>query len=380
MAKQKEHIPETKSPFDKFIKKRATPVVEEDSTPKRKRFIRKEEAGSESNSQIETKKEFPKRPPFSQEKQSTSPRFFEQRANEILHKKYQNERPASFVEKRNADSTKSAMEHTIKKRIADLNIDGANAAAKPVSKFDEPIRLNKYLAHAGVASRRKADELISEGEVKVNGEVVKEMGYKVLPNDVVTFNNKKISPETKVYILINKPKDCITTTSDDRDRKTVMELIKGAYAKINSVKRVRLFPVGRLDRNTTGVLLITNDGDLSQNLTHPSREIKKIYQVNLNKPLTPDDFAKIIHGVVLEDGIATVDELAYTNQKDKSELGIEIHNGKNRIVRRIFESLGYEVEKLDRVFFSGLTKKDLPRGRWRFLEEDEVRRLKHFTK
>jgi 23S rRNA pseudouridine2605 synthase len=204
------------------------------------------------------------------------------------------------------------------------------------------------------------------------------MGHKVLPEDRVYFDGKTVNPEQKVYILLNKPKDCITTTSDEKDRKTVLDLIKGAYAQIKSVKKPRLYPVGRLDRNTSGVLLITNDGELAQNLTHPSREMRKIYHVHLNKNLTIEDIAKIQHGIVLEDGIAEVDEIAYTNPKTKSEVGVEIHSGKNRIVRRIFESLGYEVEKLDRVYFGGLTKKDLPRGKWRFLDEEEVRRLKHF--
>jgi 23S rRNA pseudouridine2605 synthase len=291
-------------------------------------------------------------------------------------------RPTIPFDKRAERPKSTAFDERVKKRIKDLEIDKEieeDVEIEAVPKFDEPIRLNKYLAHAGVASRRKADEYIAQGKVKVNGVVVLEMGHKVMPNDKVTFENKLLNPEKKVYILLNKPKDCITTTNDEKDRKTVLDLIKNAYDQIDSVKKPRLYPVGRLDRNTSGVLLITNDGELAQNLTHPSREIRKIYHVFLDKNLTPEDYEKITHGVVLEDGIASVDELAYTNQKDKKEVGIQIHNGKNRIVRRIFESLGYEVVKLDRVFFGGLTKKDLPRGRWRFLEEEEVRRLKHFT-
>ncbi len=283
---------------------------------------------------------------------------------------------------RPARKSASSLEERIDKRIRQLDIDNKK---KPYTgkgddspNFDEPVRLNKYLAHAGVASRRKADELIAAGKVKVNGVVILEMGHKVLPEDKVYFDGKTVNPEQKVYILLNKPKDCITTTSDEKDRKTVLDLIKGAYAQIKSVKKPRLYPVGRLDRNTSGVLLITNDGELAQNLTHPSREMRKIYHVHLNKNLTIEDIAKIQHGIVLEDGIAEVDEIAYTNPKTKSEVGVEIHSGKNRIVRRIFESLGYEVEKLDRVYFGGLTKKDLPRGKWRFLDEEEVRRLKHF--
>lgn len=258
------------------------------------------------------------------------------------------------------------------------SIPSALATAESVT--DDNMRLNKYLAHSGVASRRKADELIKAGKVTVNGKVVVEMGHRLQPDDLVHFEGKLLNPEQKVYILLNKPKDFITTTSDERERKTVMELIKGAYDKIKSVKRPRVYPVGRLDRNTTGVLLLTNDGALTQQLMHPSSEVRKVYHVFLNKKLKESDFEKIVDGgVVLEDGIVEVDALAYPNPKTKSEVGIEIHSGRNRIVRRLFESLGYEIEKLDRVFFAGLTKKDLPRGRWRFLTEQEVRMLKHFT-
>ena len=246
-------------------------------------------------------------------------------------------------------------------------------------KVSDDIRLNKYLSHAGVASRRRADELIKEGKVKVNGKVVVEMGYKVKAKDLIEFEGKKLSMEKKYYVLLNKPKDFITTVKDEKDRRTVMELLRGAYAQIKSPTVPRLYPVGRLDRNTTGVLLITNDGELAQKLTHPSSEIKKVYHVILDKKLMKEDFDKIAEGgVVLEDGIAEVDEIAYPNTKNRAEVGIQIHTGKNRFIRRLFESLGYEVEKLDRVFFAGLTKKDLPRGRWRFLTEEEVRLLKHF--
>ncbi len=250
----------------------------------------------------------------------------------------------------------------------------------PSAKFTEEVRLNKYLAHAGVASRRAADELIKEGRVRVNGEVVREMGHKVKVKDKVEFDGKLLSLERKYYILLNKPKDYITTVKDESNRKTVMELLRGAYEKMESIKKPRLYPVGRLDRNTTGVLLITNDGELAQKLTHPSTEVSKVYHVLLNKNLRKEDFDKIAEGgVVLEDGIAEVDEIAYPNAKNKAEVGVQIHTGKNRFIRRLFEALGYEVEKLDRVFFAGLTKKDLPRGRWRFLSEEEVRNLKHFS-
>jgi 23S rRNA pseudouridine2605 synthase len=240
-------------------------------------------------------------------------------------------------------------------------------------------RLNKYVAQAGIASRRKADDYILAGRVKVNGVIVTEMGHRLQPTDIVTVDDKSVNPDPKIYVLLNKPKDCITTTSDERDRKTVLEIIKGVYTQIKSPTKPRLFPVGRLDRNTTGVLLITNDGELTQMLTHPSKEIKKIYHVVLDKVLKSDDFDKIRHGVVLEDGIAHVDDIAYIDPKNKKEIGVEIHSGRNRIVRRIFESLGYDVDKLDRVFFGGLTKKDISRGKWRFLSDEEVRRLKYFS-
>jgi 23S rRNA pseudouridine2605 synthase len=281
----------------------------------------------------------------------------------------------SHTPKKKPDEPATSLDSKIQKRLNKLH--QGNTAPDPEAPI-ESMRLNKFLAHAGIASRRKADELIAGGKVKVNGEVITEMGYRVKAADKITFDEKRITPETKVYILLNKPKDCITTTTDERDRKTVLDLIKAAYSQIKSIKKPRLYPVGRLDRNTTGVLLITNDGELAQNLTHPSKEIKKIYHAVLDKSLKPDDYERIKHGVVLEDGIAEVTEVAYTNPKSKAEVGIEIHSGKNRIVRRIFESLGYDVLKLDRVYFGGLTKKDIPRGRWRFLEEEEVRRLKHF--
>lgn len=246
-------------------------------------------------------------------------------------------------------------------------------------KVSDEIRLNKYLSHAGVASRRAADDLIKEGRVTVNGVVVTEMGYKVKLKDKVQFDKKQLSLEKKYYLLLNKPKDYITTLKDEKDRKTVMQLLRGAYEQITSLQKPRLYPVGRLDRNTTGVLLITNDGELAQKLTHPSTEVRKVYHVTLDKKLRMEDFNKIAEGgVVLEDGIAEIDEIALPNPKNKAEVGIEIHTGKNRFIRRLFEALDYEVLKLDRVFFAGLTKKDVPRGRWKFLSEEEVRLLKHF--
>ena len=234
--------------------------------------------------------------------------------------------------------------------------------------------LNKYIAHSGVCSRRDAAEIIKAGKVKVNGEVVMEPGRKVTVKDDVVVQGKKVQPtKDLVYVLLNKPKDYITTTEDERDRKTVLDLIKQATKE-------RVYPVGRLDRNTSGVLLLTNDGDLAQKLTHPSNEIKKVYAVTLDKPLEKKDFDKILEGVALEDGMAKVDYLAYSDTRDKTQVGVEIHSGRNRIVRRIFEALGYDVRNLDRVVFAGLTKKNVDRGKWRFLSEKEVRDLKHFGK
>ena len=234
--------------------------------------------------------------------------------------------------------------------------------------------LNKFIAHSGVAARREAADIVKQGKVKVNGSVVTEPGHKVSSKDDVRVNGKKIFlAKNLVYILLNKPKDYITTTDDPHGRKTVLDIIRKATPE-------RIYPVGRLDRNTSGVLLLTNDGELSQKLTHPSNEVKKVYHVGLNKPLEKKDFDKILQGVTLEDGQASVDVLAYPDVKDKTQLGVEIHSGRNRIVRRIFESLGYDVKTLDRVVFAGLTKKNVDRGKWRFLSEKEIRDLKYFGK
>ena len=232
-----------------------------------------------------------------------------------------------------------------------------------------PVRLNKYLANAGVCSRREADEFIQAGVVSVNGKVVTELGTKVLRTDEIKFHDQAVSMEKKVYVLLNKPKDCVTTSDDPQQRKTVMDLVKDACPE-------RIYPVGRLDRNTTGVLLLTNDGDLASKLTHPKFLKKKIYHVFLDKNVTAHDMQQIADGITLEDGEIHADAIEYASPTDKSQVGIEIHSGKNRIVRRIFESLGYRVIKLDRVLFAGLTKKNLRRGDWRFLTEKEVDMLR----
>lgn len=246
---------------------------------------------------------------------------------------------------------------------------------KNTSKADEDlIRLNRYIANSGVCSRRKADELIEAGVVSVNGVPVTELGHKVNPyKDEVRYNGELLKREKKVYVLLNKPKDYITTTEDPQERKTVMHLVEKA-------SRERIYPVGRLDRNTTGLLLMTNDGELADRLSHPRNGITKIYQVELNKNLTQGDFNKIQFGLELEDGFIKPDNISYVAGGSKNEIGIQIHSGKNRIVRRIFEHLGYDVVKLDRVVYGNLTKKDLPRGKWRFLEEHELIQIKHLIK
>jgi len=239
----------------------------------------------------------------------------------------------------------------------------------PIPDPDEQIRLNKFMSNSGICSRREADEFIKQGLVKVNGEVVTELGTKITHSDVVEYDEKVVALESKCYILLNKPKDCVTTSDDPNGRMTVLDLVKGACNE-------RIYPVGRLDRNTTGVLLLTNDGDLASKLTHPKYVKKKIYHVWTDKDISEEDMQRIADGIELEDGEIHADAISYVTETDRNQAGIEIHSGRNRIVRRIFESLGYHVTKLDRVYFAGLTKKNLPRGRWRYLTQEEVNFLK----
>lgn len=239
----------------------------------------------------------------------------------------------------------------------------------PIPDPNEQIRLNKFMANSGVCSRREADEYIQQGLVKVNGKVVTELGTKICHSDVVEYDDKVVALESKCYILLNKPNDCVTTSDDPNGRTTVMDIIKGACTE-------RVYPVGRLDRNTTGVLLLTNDGDLASKLTHPKYVKKKIYHVWTDKDVSEEDMQRIADGIELEDGEIHADAISYATENDRNQIGIEIHSGRNRIVRRIFESLGYHVTKLDRVYFAGLTKKNLPRGRWRYLTQQEVNFLK----
>ena len=247
---------------------------------------------------------------------------------------------------------------------------GSSGGSNRGREKDYSIRLNKFIAHSGICSRREADTLIQTGAISVNGKLVTEVGTKVNPGDIVKYGDQRLVNEKKVYLLLNKPKDFITTSDDPQERKTVIDLIKNACPE-------RVYPVGRLDRNTTGLLLLTNDGDLAKKLTHPRHGVSKIYHVHLDKPLTKADMAQIAQGVELEDVTIVPDAISYVEGNDsKKEVGIQIHSGQNRVVRRIFEKLGYDVVKLDRVSFAGLTKKDLPRGKWRFLSEKEVNFLR----
>lgn len=284
-------------------------------------------------------------------------------------RKWKKERE-EFFEKKKAETRQGEVKGPAGKRSADQT--PKSAIPRPQNTGLMP--LNKYIAHCGVCARRDAAELVKEGKVKVNGTVVTEPGHKVSPKDEVVVNGKKVFlAKNLIYILLNKPKDYLTTTDDPQKRKTILELVKSATTE-------RIYPVGRLDRNTSGVILLTNDGELSQKLTHPSNEVKKIYAVSLDKPLDKNHFTLIQNGITLEDGPVKVDALGYTDPKDKKQIGVEIHSGRNRIVRRIFEHLGYDVKGLDRVMFAGLTKKNIQRGKWRFLSEKEVRELKYFGK
>jgi 23S rRNA pseudouridine2605 synthase len=309
-------------------------------------------------------------------KSSQFEKFFNKKSNAAIKeefrqekKKWKKEREEYFDKKRSLKPEVGSQ--NFKNQTSDVRRHTSDFRPQTSAEL---MPLNKYIAHCGVCSRRDAAELVKLGKVKVNGESIIEPGHRVSGKDDIRINGKKIFlAKHLVYILLNKPKDFITTTADPEGRKTVLDLIKRATTE-------RVYPVGRLDRNTSGVLLLTNDGELSQKLTHPSNEIKKVYAVTLDKPLDKKHFDQILKGVVLEDGPAPVDKLAFTDTKDKKQIGVELHSGRNRIVRRIFEHLGYDVKNLDRVLFAGLTKKNIERGKWRYLNEKEVRELKYFGK
>ena len=309
-------------------------------------------------------------------KKKSSPfdKFSKRKSNAAIKEQFRQEKRKVKKERAEFFDNKKREERALK---AGAGKNYAVSPITPVIKKPEVaglMPLNKYIAHAGICGRREAAEIVKKGIVKVNGKIITEPGFKVAQKDEVVVNGKKIFPaKNLVYILLNKPKDYITTTEDPHGRRTVLDLLGRAGNE-------RVYPVGRLDRNTSGVLLLTNDGELAQKLTHPSNEVKKIYAVTLNRPLEKNHFEQIIKGITLEDGPATVDVLAYSDPKDKTQIGVEIHSGRNRIVRRIFEHLGYEVKNLDRVMFGGLTKKNVDRGKWRFLNEKEIRELKFFKK
>lgn len=312
-------------------------------------------------------------------KNSAFEKFLPKKKNSVIKeearqfkKKIKKER-AEAIDKRKAETRARYAEGQEQRRMNPNQAPGSKPVLIKAPTDPGEMPINKFIAHCGVTSRREAAELVRQGKVKVNGELVLEPGHKVSAKDDIKVAGKKVFlAKNLVYILVNKPKDYITTSDDPQGRKTILDLIKGATPE-------RIFPVGRLDRNTTGVLLLTNDGELTQKLTHPSYEVKKIYEVTLDKPVTKADFDKILEGIELEDGFIRADALAFTNKDDHSTVGIEIHSGRNRIVRRIFEALGYDVRNLDRVMFANLTKKNVERGKWRFLNEKEVRLLKYMN-
>lgn len=345
VVKQQTIMP--KNNFDKFIKGKSNAAKKEEFR-QAKRKIKKEIAEGMARTRARKAEEAAKRAAAPQSKRSGPAGFgtaADQKGGGHPQKQAATARPAQ--------------------KAATTNAKGAPATPQ--------MPLNKFIAHGGVCSRREAAELVKQGQVKVNGKEVLEPGFKVSESDDVRVSGKKIVPTGElVYLLLNKPKDYITTSSDPEGRKTVLDLVRKATTE-------RVFPVGRLDRNTTGVLLLTNDGELAQKLAHPAYEVKKVYEVRLDKDLTKKDFDAILSGVTLDDGLIQPDALAYADTHDKSVVGIEIHSGKNRIVRRIFEHLGYSVKNLDRVMYAGLTKKNVDRGRWRFLNEKEVRLLKYLN-
>jgi 23S rRNA pseudouridine2605 synthase len=350
----------SKKPFEKFINKTATGAKKKEALRQEKR---KAKAEARAIGEQFRKKETDRRQTHNYQVTLNAKLNIDKKVEEALKAKPERENsnteiPNSKVpprSSRSANQTSDIKKSAIKKTGTDEN---------------EPMPLNKFIAHAGVCGRREAAELVKQGKVTVNGDKVYEPGLKVTAKDKIEVKGKLLFLQKNlVYILLNKPKDFLTTSKDPQGRKTVLDLVKAATPE-------RVYPVGRLDRNTTGVLILTNDGELAQKLTHPSFEVKKIYEAKLDKPLVKKDYDAIIKGLELEDGIIKADGLAYADAKDKSIIGIEIHSGKNRIVRRIFEHLGYEVKNLDRVFFANLTKKNVDRGKWRFLSEKEIRLLK----
>ncbi|MFZ1306846.1 MAG: pseudouridine synthase [Ferruginibacter sp.] len=360
----------SQSPFQKFVPKKKNSVVKEEFRQEKKKYRKERNAFFE-----EKKKEEYLARQAKKGGMATKAADNAKRKGKLAISNEQSETD-------NLPTGQAGLQSKIGKEEGNLKPRGAaktphQKSAKAIAANDNAptgiMPLNKFMAHCGVCSRREAVELISSGKVKVNGTVVTEPGFKIEEKAEVIYNGKKLFvTKNLVYILLNKPKDYITTTDDPQGRKTVLQLIKQATTE-------RVYPIGRLDRNTSGVLLLTNDGDLTQKLSHPSYEIKKIYEVKLDKPLTKSHFDKIVDGLTLEDGEILIDSLAYADSKDKSIIGIELHSGRNRIVRRIFEYLGYDVKGLDRVMYANLTKKNVERSKWRYLSEKEIRLLKYMN-
>lgn len=368
--------------FDKFAKKKSNAAIKEQfRQEKRKLKKEREEYFDKKREEVKKKKTEGTRHEVQDTRHKTQGARYKTEDTNTRIQGSKEKQPATGNRQQAGVIVSGAKQDNKQSTLSDSRSAGnkqqtiGNKQEAPVSKQSESLMpLNKFLAHSGVSGRREAAEIVKQGKVKVNNVLITEPGHKVSAKDDIRVNGKKIFvSKNLVYILLNKPKDYITTTDDPQGRKTVLDIIGKATPE-------RIYPVGRLDRNTSGVLLLTNDGELSQKLTHPSNNIKKVYAVTLNRPLEKKDFDKILKGIMLEDGMASVDALAYADIQDKTVLGIEIHSGRNRIVRRIFEALGYDVKNLDRVIFAGLTKKNIERGKWRFLSEKEVRDLKHFGK
>lgn len=314
------------------------------------------------------------KPAPTREEPARPKRITRERTSDIFRRTVINKPTQKRFEETETDSFLTTGGKVLRGRIGKKNVineldKGKRSPLARKPKTDGTIRLNRFIANSGMCSRREADTYIATGCVTVNGEIISEMGFKVLMGDSVSFNGKLLSIEKKVYVLLNKPKGFVTTVEDPHAEKTVMDLVQNACYE-------RIYPVGRLDKSTTGLLLFTNDGDLTKRLTHPKYNRKKIYHVHLDQKVSKSHLEEIVNGITLEDGFVAADSVSYADEEDKKQVGIEIHSGKNKIVRRIFEHLGYKVVKLDRVYFCGLTKKNLPRGKWRFLTQEEVNMLK----
>ena len=345
--------------FQKFVKQKKGSAIKEEIKQEKRKEKKEKAAAIEAHFERKRAERLQKQPPVAKAASSNKVA----RPNKYPAKKIEVSETAKVSPQKSVETTKSLYQKK-----------GATKPAATQGTFErgvaELMPLNKYIAHGGLCSRRDAAIWVKEGKVTVNGTIATDPGMKIVPTDVVKVGNKKvIASRNFVYVLLNKPKDYITTSEDPQGRKTVLDLVRTATDE-------RIYPVGRLDRNTSGVLLLTNDGDLAQKLSHPKHEVKKVYEVRLDRALTKADMDKIASGITLEDGFVAPDVIAYADAKDKSIIGVEIHSGRNRIVRRIFEHLKYDVKGLDRVMFAGLTKKDVQRGRWRLLKEKEIRILK----